>query len=171
MPVRQRAQGQALLRGASWAVGGGPGGRVSGREARAAAPALAGLGEQELTKLWERLFDLPSHHLSLLVVFPELLTSDPDRLRRAVADDDPKEAETALPPVLAHYDTPPARARIARAVIAIRESGDIDGELAAVSLVDLTAPSGALIHGSLPHSVAVATGSERTPAGLVLAGY
>src|SRR5215207_3955503 len=140
-------------------------------EARAAAPALAGLPEEDLAELWERLFDLPSKHLSLLVALPELLTPELDRLRQAVAEDDPEEAGAALPPVLARYDTPPVRAWIAREVIALRESGDIDSELAAVALVDLTAPSGALIQGSLLHSVAVATGSERTPAGLVLAGY
>jgi hypothetical protein len=140
-------------------------------EARAAVPALADLREEDLTELWERLFDLPSDHLSLLVAFPELLTPELDRLRQAVAEDDPNEAEEALGPVLAHHDTPPVRARIARAVIALRESGDIDSVLAAVALVDLTAPSGALIQGSLLHSAAVSTGSERTPAGLVLAGY
>lgn len=140
-------------------------------EARAAAPALVGLCEEDLTELWERLFDLPSKHLSLLVVFPELLTPELERFHRAVADDDPDEAEEALPPVLARYDTPPVRARIARALIALRESGDIDRELAAAALVDLTAPSGVLIQGSLLHSAAVATGAERTPAGLVLAAY
>lgn len=140
-------------------------------EARAAAPALVGLREEDLTELWDRLFDLPSEHLSLLVAFPELLTPELDRLRQAVADDDPQEVEAALPPVLARHDTPLVRARIARALIALRESGDIDGELAAVALMDLTAPSGALIQGSLLHSVALAAGTERTPAGLVLAGY
>ena len=139
-------------------------------QARAAAPALAALGEEDLAELWERLFDLPAGHLSLLVALPDLLTPELDRLGQAVSEDDPEEAEAALPPVLARYDTPQVRARIGRAVIALRESGDIDGELAAVALVDLTDASGGLIQGSLLHSVAVSTGTERTPAGLVLAG-
>ena len=140
-------------------------------EARAAAQVLAGLHDEDLDELWERLFDLPSRHLSLLVALPELLTPELDRLGQAIAADDPEVASAALPPVLARNDTPQARARIARGVLVLRDSGDIDGELAAAALVDLAGPSGAVLQASLIHSIAVATGVEKTPAGLVLAGY
>ncbi|MGH2764994.1 MAG: SEC-C metal-binding domain-containing protein, partial [Actinomycetota bacterium] len=117
--------------------------------ARGAAPALVGLREEDLAELWEPLFDLPSQHLSLLVALPELLSPELDRLHRAVAADDPEEAKAALPPVLSRYDTPPVRARIARAVIALRECGDIDRELAAAALVDLAGPAGAVLQASV----------------------
>lgn len=141
------------------------------REARAAAQTFVGLHEEDLDELWERLFDLPARHLSLLVALPDLLTPELDRLRQAFAADDPEEAGAALPPVLARHDTPQVRARIARGVLALRDSGDIDGELTAAALVDLASPSGAVLQASVIHSIAVATGVERTPAGLVLAGY
>lgn len=139
--------------------------------ARASAPALVGLRDEDLDELWEQLFDLPSRHLSLLVALPELRTPELDRVHRAVAADDVEEAKAALPPLLTRYDTPPVRARIARAVIALREWKDIDGELAAAALVDLAGPAGTLLQASVLHSVAVATGTERTPAGLVVASH
>lgn len=139
--------------------------------ARAGAQALAGLPEKDLEGLWKRLIDLPSRHLSLLVALPELLTPELDRLCRAIAADDPDEASPALPPVLAHHDTPEVRAGIARRVLVLRDSGDIDAELAAAALVDLADPSGTVLQASLLHSIAVTAGVERTPAGLVLAGY
>lgn len=140
-------------------------------QARAAAPVLANWGEEDLDEVWDRLFDLPLRHLSLLVPLPELLTPEIDRLRRAVAADDPEEGTAALPPVLASYDTPQVRARIARGVLALRDSGDIEPDVAAAALVDLAGPSGVLLQASLLHSAAVAVGAERTPAGLVLATY
>ncbi len=140
-------------------------------EARAAAPELADHDQEDLDELWERLFDLPLRHLSLLVGLPELVTPEIDRLHQAVAQDDPQELDAALPPVLAWFDTPQVRAQIARGIIALRASGDIDAELAAAALVDLTGPSGAVLQASLLHSAAVAVGAERTPAGLVLTSY
>ncbi len=109
--------------------------------------------------------------VALLVGLPELVTPEIDRLHQAVAQDDPQELDAALPPVLAWFDTPQVRAQIARGIIALRASGDIDAELAAAALVDLTGPSGAVLQASLLHSAAVAVGAERTPAGLVLTSY
>jgi hypothetical protein len=137
--------------------------------ARAAALTLGDLSYDDLDELWGRLFDLPAQHLSLMVELPELLTPEVDRLLRAVAADDPDEAWAAFPLVLARYDTSSTRARIVRAVVALRQGGEIEGDLAAVAVVDLAEPGGALIQASLLHSVAVATGTERTPAGLILA--
>jgi hypothetical protein len=63
------------------------------------------------------------------------------------------------------------RARLARGVLVLRVSGDIDGELAAAALIDLAGSSGAVLQASLLHSVTVAVGAERMPAGLVSASF
>ncbi|MPZ93274.1 MAG: hypothetical protein GEU68_16965 [Actinobacteria bacterium] len=138
-------------------------------EARRAASVVASRDEFELQALWDEIFDLPGRDLSLLVPLPELLTPDIERLCSAFSDDDPDEAEAALPAVLAHYDTPIVRAELARSVIALRERGTIPPELAALALVDLGVDSTAFLQASLIRSVAILAGVSRTPAGLVLA--
>ncbi len=140
-------------------------------QARTAAPTFLGWDEEDLGELWDRLFDLPLRHLCLLVALPDLLTPEIDRLRQAVAADDPEGVGAALLPVLARHDTPQVRARIARGVCVLRDSGDIEPDVAAAALVDLAGPSGVLVKASLLHSAAVAVGVERTPAGLVLASH
>lgn len=140
-------------------------------QARAAAPVLAGFDEEDLDELWDRLFDLPLKHLSLLVAFSDLLTPEIDRLRRGMAADDLEEVNAALPAVLSRHDTPQVRAQLARGVLVLGDCGDIESELAAAALADLAGPSGALLRASLLHSAAVAVGVERTPAGLVLASH
>jgi SEC-C motif len=138
-------------------------------EARRAAPVVASRDELELRALWDEIFELPGKDLSLLVPLPELLTPDIERLCSAVSDDDPDEAEAALPAVLAHYDAPIVRAGLARSVIALRDRGSIPTELAALALVDLGVDSTAFLRASLIRSVAILAGVSRTPAGLVLA--
>jgi hypothetical protein len=138
-------------------------------ESRRAAPVVVALDETEVRALWSEMVDLPDYDLSLLVPLPELLTPDVERLCSAISDDDPDEVEAALPPVLARYDTPVVRAKLARQVIALRERGDIPAPLAAVVLIDLAFDSTAFLQASLLTSVAVLAGATRTPAGLVLA--
>lgn len=138
-------------------------------EARRAVPVIASRDEFELRALWDDLFELPGKDLSLLVPLPDLLTPDIERLRAAISNDDPDEAEAALPAVLAHYDTPIVRATLARSVIALRERGSIPSELAAIALVDLGVDSAAFLQASLIRSVAMLAGVTSTPAGLVLA--
>jgi hypothetical protein len=138
-------------------------------EARHAAPVMIALDEDELRDLWDDVFDLPGLDLSLVVPLPELLTPEIERLCAAVSDDDPDEAEAALPPVLAPYDTPVVRAELARNVIALRERGVIPPKLAAIALLDLALDSTAFLRASVIKSVAVMTGVIRTPGGLILA--
>lgn len=119
--------------------------------------------------LWDRMLELPDDDLSLLVPLPKLLTPDVERLRSAMSDDAPEEAEAVLPPVLARYDTPVVRAGLARSVIVLREHGRIPAHLAAMAVIDLAIDSTTFLQASLLTSVAVLAGATRTPAGLVLA--
>jgi SEC-C motif-containing protein len=50
---------------------------------------LAGLSDQALDMLWESLFDLPTIDLTLHVTLPQLITPELQRLRDAIANDDP----------------------------------------------------------------------------------
>jgi hypothetical protein len=138
-------------------------------EARHAASVMIALDEDELRDLWDDVFDLPDQDLSLVVPLPELLTPEIERLSVAVSDDDPDEAEAALPPVLERYDNPLTRAKLAKGVIALRERGAISPELAAIVVLDLALDSTAFLRASLVKSVALMTGVTRTPGGLILA--
>jgi hypothetical protein len=86
-----------------------------------------------------------------------------------VADDDPEAAGQPFGEVLRAIDTPLERARIARAVIALRARGGLDAKRAAAALIDLASRSRALIGASLLEAVAVRAGAARTPAGILLA--
>jgi hypothetical protein len=137
-------------------------------EARLAAPALAGLTDARFRELFEDLLDLPALDLSLVVRLPDLLSPYLARLLDAVADDDLDAVDDALPAALANLDTREARAALARAVLALRDAGRLDAQLAAVALLDL-ARGRALLRASLLQAAAIATGQARTPAGLLVA--
>jgi hypothetical protein len=88
-----------------------------------------------------------------------------DRFCDAFAADDPDAAEGPFGELLGAIDTPLERARLARAVIALRASGRLDARLAAAALVDLASESRELVAASLLQAVAVRAGAARTPAG------
>ena len=68
---------------------------------------------------------------------PKLFSPGLERLCEAVAEDDELTGEAVLDEVLDEIDTPLERARVARAVIAARDAGRLEGRLAATALVDL----------------------------------
>lgn len=137
--------------------------------ARQAAGVLAGVTEVEFVSLVDKLTDLPSRDLSLQVELPKLVSPELARLCDAVADEDKEAAEDSLGDVLQTMDTPPERARLGRAVIALRAAGSLDGRLAAAALIDLASGSRQLLCASLLEAVAVRVGATRTPAGILLA--
>jgi hypothetical protein len=100
---------------------------------------------------------------------PRLLSPALDRLCDAFAADDPEAAEGPFGELLGAIDTPLERARLARAVIALRASGRLKARLAATALIDLASESRELIAASLLQAVAVRAGAARTPAGILLA--
>lgn len=137
--------------------------------ARRAAPDLAGLSDSALDDLWEGLMDLPAVDYSLLVTLPRLIGPDLRRLREAIEHDDPDWGWDALTAVHQQIDTPQQRARLANAIVRLREERRINGRQAAYALLDLSTRSTRLVATSLLEAVAVSTGISRTPSGLQIA--
>jgi SEC-C motif-containing protein len=134
-----------------------------------AIPDLADLSEDALDILWEGLIDLPATDYSLLVTLPTLIGPDLQRLRESVQDDDPDWGWDALTAVATQIDTPQQRARLADAIVSLRDQRRIGRRQAAYGLLDLNTPSTRLIGASLLEAVAVSVGAHRTPGGLQIA--
>jgi hypothetical protein len=137
--------------------------------ARHAIPELAGLSDHALDHLSEGLMDLPALDLSLLVTLPKLIGPDLERLREAIEHDDPDWGWDALTRVHEHIDTPRQRARLADAIVHLRDQRRINHRQAAYALLDLHTGSTRLIAASLLEAVAVSIGVNRTPGGLHIA--
>jgi hypothetical protein len=137
--------------------------------ARQAAPDLAGLSDRALDRLRERLVDLPAIDYSLLATLPELIGPDLQRLRESIERDDPDWGWDALTAVHEQVDSPQERARVADAIVRLRDQHRIDRRQAAYALLDLHSPSTRLVAASVLEAVAVSTGVSRTPAGLQVA--
>jgi hypothetical protein len=130
-----------------------------------AANELAGLSDPTLELLWESLFDLPTIDLTLHVQLPELITPELQRLRDAIADDDPDHGWDELTAVTNHIDTVQQRARLAHALIRLRDQRRIRRLQAAHAIYDLNSRSQRLLAASLIHTIAVSLGASRTPSG------
>ena len=87
---------------------------------------LAGLSDRALDILWEGLLDLPAIDLSLLVTLPKLIGPDLERLREAIEHDDPDWGWDALTTVHKQIDTPQQRARLADAIVRLRDQHRIN---------------------------------------------
>jgi SEC-C motif len=140
-------------------------------EARAAAWVLRDHDDEQLDELHDALIDLPSLDPSLLWPLPRLLTPELVGLGAALADEDEDTdaVRGLLLSVLARLDTPPARAGLARAVLALRGGERLGEELAAAAVIDLASPSTTLVRASVLHAVAVDAGAVPTASGLVVA--
>jgi SEC-C motif-containing protein len=130
---------------------------------------LAGLSEEALEILWEGLFDLPTIDLSLHVKLPKLITPELQALRAAVADDDPDRGWDELRAVTTQIDTPQQRARLADAILRLRDQRRVTRSQAAYAIYHLNTPSQHLLAASLTHTIAVTAGASRTPGGLRIA--
>jgi len=130
---------------------------------------LRGLSDRALDRLSEGLMDLPALDLSLLVTLPKLIGPDLERLREAIEHDDPEWGWDALTAVHKQVDSPQQRARLADAIIRLRDQHRIGRRQAAYALLDLHTTSTRLVAASLLEAVAVSVGSSRTPGGLHIA--
>jgi hypothetical protein len=137
--------------------------------AREAARDIVDLCDDDLEDLWEELLDVPALDISLLVELPKLITPDLQRLREAIACDDPEWGWDALTAVATQIDTPRQRAQLARALAALRDQHRIDPKQAAAAIVDLDSRSTRFVAASLLEAVAVSVGASRTPGGLQIA--
>lgn len=137
--------------------------------AREAIPDLAGLSDRALDHLRDSLMDLPSVDFSLLVTLPKLIGPDLQRLRESIEHDDPDWGWDALTAVHQQIDTPQQRARLADAIVRLRDQHRINRRQAAYALLDLDSRSTTFIAASLLEAVAVSVGVNRTPGGLEIA--
>jgi hypothetical protein len=137
--------------------------------AREAARPAGGLTEAEFAAKLVELVDLPCLDLSLQAELPKLLSPALGRLCEAIAEDDELAGDAEFDEVLDELDTPVERARLARAVIALRDEGRCGRLLASVALIDLASGSQQLLCASVIQAVAVRAGVARTPAGVLLA--
>jgi hypothetical protein len=136
---------------------------------REAAWELRHVSDRELDRLVDELPELPELDLSLHAELPKLLSPAIDRLCDAFAADDPDAASEPFDELLGVIDTPLERARLARAVIALRAAGRLDVKLAATAVIDVAGECCELVAASLLQAVAVRVGAARTPAGILLA--
>ena len=130
---------------------------------------LDGLSDRALDRLADELMDLPAIDLSLLVTLPRLIGPDLERLCEAIERDDPQWGWDALTAVHKQIDTPQQRARLADAVVRLRDENRIGRRQAAFALLNLHSKSNRFIAASLLEAVAIHTGVKRTPAGLKIA--
>ena len=130
---------------------------------------LAHLSDEALEILWEGLFDLPTIDLSLHVKLPELITPEAQRLRDAVADDNPDRGWDELRTVTEQIDTPQQRARLADAILRLRHQHRLTRTQAAYAIYHLNTRSQHLLAASLTHTIAVTVGASHTPASLRIA--
>ena len=126
--------------------------------ARGVADSAGASSEREFALLLGDLVDLPCLDLSLQVELPKLLSPALGRLCEAIAEDDEIAGDAVIDEVLDGLDTPFERARLARAVIALRDAGRCGGRLAAVALIDLASGSRQLLCASVIQAVAVRAG-------------
>jgi hypothetical protein len=137
--------------------------------AHEAVKDLAGLSDTALEILWEKLFDLPTIDLTLHVTLPQLISPELQRLRDAVADDDPDRGWDEQRAVTEQIDTPQQRARLADAILQLRDQHRLTRPQAAYAIYHLNTRSQHLLAASLTHTIAVTVGASRTPSGLQIA--
>jgi hypothetical protein len=113
--------------------------------------------------------DVPAVDYSLLVILPKLIGPDLQRLRESIEHDDPDWGWDALTAVHKQIDTPQQRARLADAIVTLRDRGRLNRRQAAYALLDLSTRSTRLVAASLLEAVAVSIGISRTPGGLHIA--
>lgn len=131
---------------------------------------LAGIDRGRFRSLYDEMIYLPELDMSLHMRLPGLHTPEIDRAAHAIsAGGNGDHFDTVLQDAKSAIDTIERRLQLARAVIALRDSGRISRSLAAVAIIDLNQPGSALVTSALAQAIAVAAGKEPTPTGLLVA--
>lgn len=138
-------------------------------ERRRAVGRLLRVSRDDFDELFHEVVHLPVRDVSLQICLPRLLSPELEALRAAIDDDDDDAVDALVGPAVAQLDDPQRRAELAKAVMALAESGRVDNQVAAVAVIDLTTASSALLRSSVLEALAVSVGAARTPAGLLVA--
>jgi hypothetical protein len=114
------------------------------RQARAARELLAPFSPGGLDGLRHELATLPSRYRLVADALRGPATPEVSRLAAAAARR-AGDVDAFVTAMVAHIDTPLARAALAKAVVAERAQADLDEHLAAAALVDLDNPRSELL--------------------------
>ena len=139
------------------------------RLAATVLPALTGIGRERFGELYDEVIYLPELDISLHLRLPRVLTPEiEDALYRCSVNDE-EGFDKALLAVLPAVDTVENRLWLAEAVLALRDNGRVPPAVAAAAVIDLNQTDSGLLLSSLAQSIAVRSGDERTPSGLLIA--
>lgn len=141
------------------------------QQARSASLVLSERSGAQVVALLDEAVGLPRQDVSMQLPLRGLLSPALERLRAAVAEEDPDEVAAAVPAALAEVDTPIVRAGLVRAVLGLRDAGRVSGEVAAAVALEQASRSTELLEASLLEAVAVSVGAARTPAGLLVVSH
>ena len=134
------------------------------------AVAIVGpLGSERFGELYDEIIYLPELDLSLHLRLPSVLTAQIKYAIDACSAHDDDGFDSAVRTVAGELDTVERRLELAEALLALRERGLVHPALAAVALIDLNQRESALVISSVAQAIAVASGDERTPSGLLVA--
>jgi SEC-C motif len=136
----------------------------------AVVTALVGKDRAAFHELYGEMIDLPELDVSLHVRLPGLITPEVEAAMSALADGADDRFDEALAAAMTTVNTVERRLELAEAVLALRDRGLVQPDLAAVSIIDLNRDDSALLLSSLAQAIAVRCGTEATPSGLLLAG-
>ena len=134
------------------------------------ACAIVGpLGRERFGELYDEVVHLPGLDLSLHVRLPGVLTPTIERAIDACSAHDDDGFDSAVRAAACELDTVERRLELAEAVLALRERRLVNPALAAVAIIDLNQRESELLISSVAQAVAVASGDEKTPSGLLVA--
>jgi hypothetical protein len=136
----------------------------------AVADALEFVGREGFRDLYDEMIYLPEIDVSLHVRLPGLVTPEIDAAIEAFTDEEDRDSfDEALFAAAQVVDSVERRLELAQAVLALRDRGLIPPALAAVAIFDLNQDDSVLFVSSLAQAIAVKSGNEPTPAGLLVA--
>ena len=133
------------------------------------AADVLGIDREWFGELYEEVLALPELDLSLHLRLPAVLTPEIEEAMFAFTDKDEDAFERALRTVVESLGTVEHRLELAEAVLLLRDEGAVSPEVAAVAIFDLNDERSQLLLSSLAQAIAVKSGAEATPSGLILA--
>ena len=127
------------------------------------------LGRDRFGDLYDEVVYLPDLDLSLQVRLPGVFTPAIEHAVRACSAHDEDGFDAAVRVVSRELDTVERRLELAEALLELRDRNLVEPPLAAVGIIDLNQRESALLISSVAQAVAVASGDEKTPSGLLVA--
>jgi len=133
------------------------------------AKDLAGIDRDRFSELYDEVLYLPELDISLHLRLPGILTPELEEAMFAFTEKGGDDFDAALEALLVTLDTFERRLELAEAVLCLRDQGLVPPEIAAVAIFDLGNEDSALMASALVQAIAVKSGTESTPSGLILA--